>query len=191
MKYIVVLLSILLFTTIKISAQVSSEFHKLDMDIYKIDKKSDVCINCHLVDTDEKSLSGWPSLKNLAFDTIENFDDADGEPDAFSKACLMCHDGNEASMVLNIPMCRITCNTSVRMGGENHPLFVKYIHKEGLNRPSSMLVGVWKDATTVADLLRNEKIVCISCHIPHHTAKDGFVRTSIKSSNLCLGCHDK
>lgn len=105
----------------------------------------------------------------------------------------MCHDGSEASLVLNAPIspCGIKGVVSIGMDGGNHPVFMEYVQKKDLHRLSSTLKGDWKDANQVSDLLRDGKIVCISCHIPHHNKESGFLRTSKKDSRLCLGCHNK
>lgn len=200
MKYIVHLMFFLLLTATVIDADTkssfvesASEFHNLDVELLQKDKTLSTCMNCHLFDKKLQSLSNWLTPRDSIDATVQNFDYDNGEPDPFSKACLMCHDGNTASLVLNAPIspCGLKGNKTVSMDGQNHPVFMKYEYKKDLNSPSSSLNGKWKDAKTVNDLLRDEKVVCISCHIPHHKKNEAFIRTSTKGSGLCLGCHNK
>lgn len=200
MKYIIILVVALFINTTTITAEtgtslfeMTSEFHKLDVDILKKDKKSDLCINCHILDDITDANSGWLRPKESIKGKIVNIDDSKGEPDSFSKACLMCHDGNMASLVLNAPLspCGLRSLAPVGANGANHPVFMQYAHKPDLQNPSSILKGNWNNATKVSDLLRDEKLVCISCHIPHHTKERGFLRISMRGSGLCMGCHIK
>jgi predicted CXXCH cytochrome family protein len=200
MKYIITLITILLINITSVSAEVASsfvdatsEFHKLDADLLKKDKNSDLCINCHILDNMTDSNSGWLRPKESIKGEVINIDNSKGEPDSFSKACLMCHDGNMASLVLNAPLspCGLKSLVPVGPNGANHPVFMQYAHKPDLQNPSSTLNGNWNDAAKVSDLLRDEKLVCISCHIPHHSKERGFLRTSMRGSGLCMGCHIK
>lgn len=200
MKYIITLITILLINTTNAGAEDASafvesisEFHKIDADLLKKDKKSDSCINCHILDNMTEANDGWLRPKKSIRGEIINIDDSKGEPDSFSKACLMCHDGNMASLVLNAPIspCGLKSLVPVGPNGANHPVFMQYPHKPDLQNQSSALNGNWNDASKVSDLLRDEKLVCISCHIPHHSKERGFLRISMRGSALCMGCHIK
>jgi len=196
MKYIISMLTILLINYTTLNADESSsfidataEFHEMDIDEESISKMSGACLNCHLLDKQRKSPSKWLTPQKSIRGSVENLDSRRGEPDTFSKACLMCHDGSAASLVLNAPIspCGLMCNVD----GRSHPVFMRYDSNKGLNNPSSTLQGKWKDAKVVSDLLRDGKVVCISCHVPHHTKFESFLKTSMKNSGLCLGCHNK
>ena len=200
MKLATFCLSILITFSTNINAETKStfiesatNFHKLDVDIYKKDKNNIECIHCHLLDDISNSDAKWFQPKNSIDGTIENFDDVNGNPDSFSKACLLCHDGSEASLVINAPIspCGIKSTVSVGQNGENHPVFIEYTNKQDLHDFSSSLNGAWNGATQVSDLLREKKVVCISCHLPHHSKRRGYLRTSMNGSRLCIGCHKK
>ena len=171
----------------------TSEFHKLDADILKKEKKSATCIHCHLLDDKNNPNVKWLYPQENIPGKIINIETDNGEPDSFSKACLMCHDGNEASLVLNAPLspCGLKNLAPISPNGANHPVFMEYTDKESLHSHSSVLSGDWNDANQVSDLLRDEKVVCISCHLPHHSKERGYLRTSMRGSKLCMGCHDK
>lgn len=54
--------------------------------------------------------------------------------------------------------------------------------------------GTWivpGGGTTIAGLLRSDKVECASCHDPHEQTNGTFLRTSNAGSALCLGCHNK
>ena len=74
----------------------------------------------------------------------------------------------------------------------NHPSSMRYDEgKSSLRSVQSQLVGVWKGATTISDLLINGKMECSSCHEPVglEPTKENM-RNSNTTSELCLSCHD-
>jgi hypothetical protein len=79
----------------------------------------------------------------------------------------------------------------------HHPSSVLYDEsKSGFKSLNSPLLGDWKDAKVVGDLLENGKVVCGSCHVSNstkYTSPDETreLRTSNQFSTLCLSCHDK
>ncbi len=157
------------------------DFHKLD-----ISKVNDICFNCHILDVQSNpNISNWKKPRASIGGTINNFYDKLATPDAFSKTCLLCHDGSDVSAPLS--PCGIASNITVR----THPVFIDYKNKHDLNVPSKLLGDDWLDAKSVADLLHNNTIVCTSCHSPHNSTIDLYLRNSNTSSMLCLGCHNK
>lgn len=191
---------IVMFGVLALYAQTDSsladavpEYHKLDVETLK-GAKSDVCFNCHIhemsADTDSMA---WLQPQVRTMGTIENLDNRHGVPDPFSHACLICHDGSSASLAINAPIspCGIKSDRSFSAPGENHPVFMTYQNKKDLHNASEALQGEWSEATQVKDLLREGKVVCISCHTPHHNKDTGYLRVSRKGSALCMGCHKK
>lgn len=200
MKYFITFIALLLITKTTLIAETDSfielnaDFHKFDVKELSKGEKSALCFNCHLFDTKKGSdTPSWLNPQKNITGTINNFDDSNGAPDPFSKACLMCHDGSLASLVINAPLspCGLKGSGPVSQNGANHPVFMKYASKRDLHQPSTKLNGKWNEAEQVGDLLREEKIVCISCHSPHHNEDSGYLRTSMRGSGLCIGCHKK
>lgn len=73
----------------------------------------------------------------------------------------------------------------------DHPLSIDYIPgRASLRDPSAPLVNFY-GAETVADLIKNGQVHCSSCHDPHGTGNDLYLRNRNKGSALCFGCHDK
>lgn len=200
MKNIFIYLSCFLLLNIDILAdnkdlfiQENANFHTIDIEELKGSKTDGKCFNCHLFDKKLDSLSKWLTPQTSLDAEIKNLNTNNGDPDQFSRACLMCHDGSEASLVINAPIspCGIRQNVSVIMGAENHPVFIDYSHKKDLHDVSFTLKGEWQDANIVEDILRDNKVVCVSCHVPHRKKGKNHLRTSTKKSKLCLGCHNK
>lgn len=174
----------------------ASLFHKLNADL-NASADNPICMQCHIQEMkiDEKSgLTPWAKPRKIDI-PIANIDESGGKADSFSTACLSCHDGNIGSMVANAPLspCGLKSKMPVSDKGANHPVFIPYSKAvEGELHPRhSPLKGEWVKAKEVNDLLRDDKVVCISCHVPHHSSDSGYLRTSQKNSALCLGCHNK
>jgi predicted CXXCH cytochrome family protein len=85
----------------------------------------------------------------------------------------------------------------------DHPVSIAYnAGTAGLRTTDTVLTTVtttsWVGATTIANLLRNSKVECGSCHDPHNggntqgvSTEVNFLRHSNQASKLCLGCHNK
>lgn len=186
MRYLLSSIFFVLLMKPSISAE-TYDFHKLDVNNSTI-QKSDFCFNCHISKTDMDS-SDWLTPKNYIDGEINNYYDSLGTPDSFSKTCLLCHDGNDVSLAAHIPLS--PCGLKTNDTGRGHPIFVTFSDKNGLHDPSEPLGDVWRDGKIVGDLLRDDKVVCVSCHTAHNSKGDGYLRTYNTSSMLCLGCHNK
>lgn len=152
------------------------------------------CKQCHpvsFVDT-QNSPNAWDKnhkiLKTSTHGTIVTTEITD----PYSLACLTCHNGNDA---MNAPVKLPPCPSSTpELPGniKNHPVFNTYASgRSNLRGPGEPLPGTWDDAQTVSDLLRNGKVVCISCHVPHFSKEKGSLRAPMQGSLLCFGCHIK
>lgn len=138
-------------------------------------------------------------------------------PESSSMMCLSCHDGvSGINSIVNLPgsggyvpagqyiksegPIPLTGYFAVGLGGDlsdDHPLSIVYRGEEsnppaGL-KPSSTMLTDWSGANTIADLLREGRVECASCHNPHLSSDaDAFLRTGDnQGSKLCLGCHDR
>lgn len=85
----------------------------------------------------------------------------------------------------------------------DHPVSIIYdATKAGLRATTTTLTDItttaWVGATTIANLLRNTRVECGSCHDPHNggntqgsATEVNFLRHSNQASKLCIGCHNK
>jgi predicted CXXCH cytochrome family protein len=140
---------------------------------------------------------------------------ADSTPNSPSMACLSCHDGVSAiNSMVNAPGSGgyVAGGTNVKFGDtaagnafampsgvsqigtdlrNDHPVSIAYdVTKAGLKATSTTLSG-WAGATTIANLLRSNKVECSSCHDPHEATNGTFLRVANAGSALCIGCHAK
>lgn len=139
----------------------------------------------------------------------------DQQPNSPSLACLSCHDGVSAiNSIVNAPGSGgwVAAGANLKFGAtaagtvfampagitnigtdlrNDHPVSIAYTPGvAGLKATSSTLTS-WAGASTVAGLLRNNKVECGSCHDPHEATNATFLRVSNASSALCIGCHAK
>ena len=147
----------------------------------------------------------------------------DAAPSAPSLACLSCHDGVSAiNSIVNAPGSGgyVAGGQNVAFGStaagtaftmpagvtqigtdltNDHPVSITYVEGAASLKPTTTAVTGWSGACTIADLLRNGKVQCVSCHDPHLGESDTFLRrnaanvgeASNKGSAVCLTCHDK
>lgn len=163
--------------------------------------------NVHRLTPDTASLPENPLCKKCHPVSFQNNEGAAPlfSSYSFTLACLTCHDGNTAK---EAPVKVIVCDCNATAEGsspqpplshpfmsgsmKSHPVLIDYPGpRKGFRAPSEPLNGEWKKAKTVGDLLRDGKIVCISCHLPHYPEKNGHLRTTMHNSALCYGCHPK
>lgn len=139
----------------------------------------------------------------------------DATPNSPSMACLSCHDGVSAiNSMVNAPGSGgyVALGANVKFGAtaagtgfampagvtaigldlrNDHPVSITYDPtKAGLKATSTTLTG-WAGATTIANLLRTNKVECGSCHDPHEATNGTFLRVANTGSALCIGCHAK
>ena len=139
----------------------------------------------------------------------------DPAPTGPSMACLSCHDGVSAmNSVVNAPGSGGYSSDGVYIGNNNrlpktmpaveiiavglggdltndHPISIPYIEGRAGLKPLNTPVTGWNNADTIADLLRDGKVQCVSCHDPHDPQWGRFLRHTNTGSQLCLTCHDK
>lgn len=104
----------------------SSKFHVLNIFANAKNKKDASCVYCHIVDDIKNTKKEWLQPTKEIKGDIFNFDATNGFLDPFSKACLICHDGSMASLVLNAPIspCGLKKITPVSSNGANHSVFM-------------------------------------------------------------------
>ncbi len=128
-----------------------------------------------------------------------------GQPDGASLLCLSCHDGTIAvDKYGRMGVDPITSGVSPsylitgrKLLGTNltddHPVSFTFntalANQVGtLKDPSVALSGL--GGTIQDDMLRNDKVQCVSCHNPHNPANNArFLVKSNDTSALCLTCH--
>ncbi len=175
----------------------------------------EICVYCHTPHASNPAMTGaplWnkpvPAVASFAMygQTIAGTQTADA-PSMVSLACLSCHDGSSAmNAVVNAPGTGGGTGT-IGNGGvmsgiaaigaddltNDHPISIDYIPGRASLKPvDTALEGDgWGNYTTIAQLLRNGKVECGSCHDPHNKQHGTFLRNSNVGSKLCLTCHDK
>lgn len=164
------------------------------------------------------------SSTNTAGTTLSG-SSTDAQPNNSSKACLSCHDGvNAINSMINAPGSGgySSSGATVAFGAtaagasktmpsgvtqigtdltNDHPISITYTAgKASLKATTSALIGTWttpSGGNTIADLLRNNKVECSSCHDPHLGENNTFLRRekgsgySNEGSKVCLSCHEK
>ncbi len=136
------------------------------------------------------------------------------QPQSTTLACLSCHDGVSAmNSVINAPGSGrinsvdgiiigeldpkpIRADIAVTVGkdgnlADDHPVSITYVEGAASLKDKTTTLTGWYRATKIQDLLRNDKVECVSCHDPHGTPYGLYTRQSRSGSQLCLGCHDK
>ncbi|MCF6331088.1 MAG: cytochrome c3 family protein [Sulfurimonas sp.] len=136
-------------------------------------------------------------------------------PTGASMACLSCHDGVSAmNSVVNAPgsggynptgsyigtnppnaasMAAIEYK-AVGLDGDltnDHPISIEYMPGRAGLRPVSTPVTDILGASMISDLLKSGKVECTSCHDPHGTEYNTYLRSSNIGSSLCVACHEK
>lgn len=139
----------------------------------------------------------------------------DATPNSPSMACLSCHDGVSAiNSMVNAPGSGnyVAAGANVKFGAtaagsvyampsgvtqigtdlsNDHPVSVTYVAGNASLKATSTALTGWAGAATIANLLRNSKVECSSCHDPHEATNGTFLRVANAGSALCLGCHAK
>ncbi|MCF6339169.1 MAG: cytochrome c3 family protein [Sulfurimonas sp.] len=145
---------------------------------------------------------------------------SDPTPTGSSMACLSCHDGVSAmNSVINAPGSGFAGNgvstpngvyigtnpagpatmpgvayKAIGLNGDltdDHPSSIVYMPgRAGLKPIDTAIVDIF-GALTISDLLRGGKVQCTSCHDPHGTPYNTYLRSHNTNSALCISCHEK
>lgn len=191
-------------------------------------QNDEICVYCHTPHFANTGFTGaplWnkatPSATYTMYGTTIAGTTPDTTPNGITKACLSCHDGVSAinSIVnqagaggvvsggTNVAFGTTPAGTAYTMpaGATNlgtdlsndHPVSITYTAGKASLKPTTTAFGT----KTIADILRNGKVECSSCHDPHVAAGDTtgqgttagplFLRVSNQGSALCLSCHGK
>ena len=185
MKMVAYLLLALVSLTLFVHDANAEDIFHVALPFGITDTSDPLCNKCHTVlFKDDKAILAQNIKPN-----IENYD-------SLTLSCIGCHDGNTAKnapiSILNACSSKSAARNICYDVIKNHPILIRYPYeKKEFRSLQDILPGKWNGAIIVNDLLRDGKIVCISCHIPHHTRETGYLRTLNNGSSLCLGCHKK
>ncbi len=177
------------------------------------------CHTPHFANTGFTGAPLWnkatPSATYTMYGTTIAGSTPDATPNGITKACLSCHDGVSAlnSIVnqagsggvtaggYNVAFGATAAGTAFTMPAgatnigtnlaDDHPVSITYTAGNASLKATSTTLTGWTGATTIANLLRNGKVECSSCHDPHTSTNGLFLRVSNSGSALCLGCHGK
>ncbi len=139
------------------------------------------------------SASKTSFLENTIIDTEKHYMTSKTTA-KYSIECLSCHDGVDAqNTALSSPRASVALRALTGSKAQHHPVSILYVEgKAGLRPKSTVLIGAWSGATTIADLLVDGKIECSSCHEPHALDPDtDNLRNANRGSIICTSCHDK
>lgn len=202
-KFTVSILAIALFAD---AAFAGIEKSKHDLSY---DRKEEICIWCHTpqrVYTGPADVTLWnkaiPSVVYSVYGAPITGIPVDTVPFTLSKACFSCHDGLQAPDIKFdkveekgvYPLPSGTTLIGQDMMDRTHayhPVSLIYTEGKANLKPTGEMLSGWQGANTVADLLRNGKVECVSCHDPHAGDKPAFLRRHNIKSSLCYGCHSK
>ncbi len=97
-----------------------------------------------------------------------------------------------------VTMAQNTANPIMNIGTDlrnDHPVGVVYTANSTnpADNPASLrpVTDPFDGTKTIADVLRNGKVECVSCHDPHKGENMAFLRKPNDGSALCLTCHAK
>ena len=105
-------------------------------------------------------------------------------PNYTATLCLGCHDGVHAKNILQK-------NDFIINQMSSHPFSIEYI--EGISglRQKNTQINNWDNASTINDILINEKVECASCHYVHNKTNVSYLRRTNINNELCKTCHKK
>jgi predicted CXXCH cytochrome family protein len=185
--------------------QVAGTKHDLGTGLANATDNGQICVYCHT--PHNASLADpTPPLWNKVL-TAENFDiygsstiqNATGQPEGVSLACLTCHDGTLAlDAMINPPLGFTPDNNTMgavdgNLGtnlSNDHPISIGY---------SLAADGAFVDPSSVTAILplfpgtqdATYQVECASCHNVHNNLIPPFLRISNDNSEVCLTCHVK
>jgi predicted CXXCH cytochrome family protein len=160
---------------------------------------TDPCIYCHAPhdpgQPEQKPLwnrSNPASKSFIMYGTTMSGNTTDAQPNPASLRCLSCHDGMTAVDAYGgsngTPGKTLGTPYAIGASGDlsdDHPVSITAL---GMDKSiaSAEAVGLvfYKSAGV-------KKVECPTCHDPHRTDNNKFLRMSNNRSALCLTCHDK
>lgn len=192
--FVTPLILIILFTLAFQGFAKDRKIHKFEDNNWNT--KGEPCNICHdILDREGEEPPPGPQSQFTLYNS-PTLDALVGQPDGVSKFCLGCHDGiiaedkggKTAYIRANAPV--IGTDLS-----DDHP--ISFVYDEDLAvidgklyDPSTALSGLGD--TIQKDLLRDNKVQCVSCHDAHGlTDQKALLVKSNFFSSLCFTCHNK
>lgn len=188
------------------SAAVSGTAHDLRTDKTGAGAE-EICVFCHTPHGGAADAPLWNRTMSSAsytlYDSASFIGTNQSDPAGVSKACLSCHDGTVAfNAVTNdgtngTPTPLLVDMTAAPGGGligtnltNQHPISVDY-PASGAGFVALASVQGSSDVQLYSNGTIDNRVECGSCHNPHDTTVDKFLRSSNADSALCLSCHVK
>jgi predicted CXXCH cytochrome family protein len=163
---------------------------------YKSPRIVQVCVFCH---APHKTLPEAPLWNRLdSGQTYVQYSSSTmnalpGQPEGSSRLCLACHDGTIAlEQMANLPAQARANPSSTRIQGrsnlgtdlaDDHP--ISFVYDASLQVKNGELVH----PASVPLPLEEGMIRCGTCHDPHDSTLDPFLRLSSANGQLCTSCH--
>lgn len=170
----------------------------------------EVCVYCHTPHNGSgptnaplwnRDFGAGPyAMYNNAFSSTIDMEVA-ASPQGVSLACLSCHDG---SIGLDVIVNRPNADTSLAGTGTTMPANAgQFFANLGVNLQNDHPVSITYEETRDAGFvpasagrvgtlpLYSGRVECGTCHNPHNTTNNPFLRVSNSTSTLCTTCHIK
>ncbi len=191
--------SAMIITSTPVGAAITGSDHDFSSQGWS---QGQLCITCHTPHNSNTAVQSSPLWNReettqmfIPYDS-NTLDATVGQPDGSSRLCLSCHDGT-------IAIDSFGGNTGINYIGNGekidadlnaeHP--ISFVYNDALaaidgklHMPSTQPSGL--GGTVRGDLLRNDKLQCVSCHDIHnqYNNADLLIKSNMGSA-LCLTCH--
>lgn len=199
LRYLPLLLCLSLSALAQSNSAVVNSPHNMSISgpgAFKSMNTAQVCVFCHAPHSVLPSAALWnreDSGQTYTQYSSSTLMSVPGQPAGSSRLCLACHDGTVAleRMAVMPPGASKSASTK-RLGGrsnlgtdlgDDHP--ISFIYDGGLASANGELVH----PVGVPLPMEDGMLRCGTCHDPHDSSLDPFLRMSSANGDLCIACH--
>jgi len=153
-----------------------------------------ICVTCH-APTKKKSLQGsgptevlWDNRESSAmFGMYVTTSGNRGTLDGDSKLCLSCHDGVNAKDNYGGSGKGMFMDNDLK---NDHPIGIEYPPRNRRGVPLSGYHNPPLGNVKLYSVNGVKRVECTSCHDPHGSSHNYYLREDMYRSGLCLKCHN-
>lgn len=198
-RYFLLILCICLPLAVQSKTQVANTPHNMSASgpgAFKSMSTSRVCVFCHAPHSVVPNAPLWnrqetgQTYTQYSSSTLMS---VPGQPEGSSRLCLACHDGTVALESMAIMPAGASNNpSSRRLGGrsnlgtdlgDDHP--ISFVYDSGLAAANGELAH----PAGVPLPMDNGMLRCGTCHDPHDSSLEPFLRMPSDNGQLCVTCH--